>query len=107
MDMPKKMKTVVLIGPNILEVQEVETPAPGSQDVLINVQVTHRITDGCGDAQAHGQGFSHGAPLLCLDCPSDFRCEVKIFLLTNTEILLTNTEKIIYAYPVLYESFSE
>ena len=40
MDIPKKMKAVVLMGPNQVEVQEVETPVPGPQDVLINVQAT-------------------------------------------------------------------
>ena len=40
MDIPKKMNAVVLMGPNKLEIKEVDTPAPGPQDVLIKVQAT-------------------------------------------------------------------
>ncbi len=38
MDIPKKMKAAVLVGPNQLEIKEVETPSPGPQDVLIKVE---------------------------------------------------------------------
>jgi len=38
MDIPSRMKAVVLMGPNHLEIHEVDTPAPGPQDVLIRVE---------------------------------------------------------------------
>ena len=38
MNVPSKMKAVVLMGPNHLEIQEVDTPTPGPQDVLIRVE---------------------------------------------------------------------
>ncbi len=37
MDIPEKMKAVVLMGPNKLEVQMVDVPKPGPVDVLIKV----------------------------------------------------------------------
>jgi L-iditol 2-dehydrogenase len=40
MDIPKKMKAVVLMGRNQLEIQDVETPSPGPLDVLIRVEAT-------------------------------------------------------------------
>lgn len=38
MDIPEKMKAVVLMGPNKLEVKEVDVPKPGPVDVLIKVE---------------------------------------------------------------------
>ena len=38
MQIPKKMKAAVLMGPNHLEVREVDTPQPGPSDVLIRVE---------------------------------------------------------------------
>jgi L-iditol 2-dehydrogenase len=38
MSVPRKMRAVVLMGPNHLEVQDVPTPAPGPADVLIRVE---------------------------------------------------------------------
>ncbi|MBW1667442.1 MAG: alcohol dehydrogenase catalytic domain-containing protein [Deltaproteobacteria bacterium] len=40
MEIPEKMKAVVLMGPNKLEIKEVDTPRTGPQDVLIKVQAT-------------------------------------------------------------------
>lgn len=40
MEIPERMKAVVLMGPNQLEIQEVKTPEPGPQDVLIRVEAT-------------------------------------------------------------------
>jgi L-iditol 2-dehydrogenase len=40
MNIPKTMKAVVLMGPNKLEIKEVDTPSPGPQDVLIRVEAT-------------------------------------------------------------------
>lgn len=40
MEIPKKMKAVVLMGPNQFEVREVDTPVAGPQDVLIRVEAT-------------------------------------------------------------------
>lgn len=40
MEIPKTMKAAVLMGPNSVEIQEVETPAIGAQDVLIRVEAT-------------------------------------------------------------------
>ncbi len=37
MDIPERMEAVVLMGPDQLEIKEVETPSPGPQDVLIKV----------------------------------------------------------------------
>jgi len=37
MKIPAKMKAVVLMGPNKLEIREVKTPSPGPQEVLIKV----------------------------------------------------------------------
>ena len=38
LDIPNKMKAAVLMGPNVLEVREVETPQPDPEDVLIKVE---------------------------------------------------------------------
>ena len=38
MGVPAKMKAAVLMGPNRLELKEVQTPSPGPQDVLIRVE---------------------------------------------------------------------
>lgn len=38
MSYPEKMRAVVLVGPDRLEVQEVPTPLPGPIDVLIRVE---------------------------------------------------------------------
>jgi threonine dehydrogenase-like Zn-dependent dehydrogenase len=38
MDIPQRMKAVVLMGPNHLEIKEMETPSAGPQDVLIRVE---------------------------------------------------------------------
>ncbi len=38
MEAPKKMKAAVLMGPNHLEIKEVDTPVPGPQDVLLRVE---------------------------------------------------------------------
>jgi threonine dehydrogenase-like Zn-dependent dehydrogenase len=40
MNIPKTMKAAVLMGPNQLQVKEVETPTPGPLDVLIKVEAT-------------------------------------------------------------------
>ena len=40
MEIPEKMKAVVLMGPNHFEVREVDTPAAGPEDVLIKVEAT-------------------------------------------------------------------
>ncbi|MGD8228309.1 MAG: alcohol dehydrogenase catalytic domain-containing protein [Desulfobacteraceae bacterium] len=40
MEIAKRMKAAVLMGPNQLEIKEVETPSPGPQDVLIRVEAT-------------------------------------------------------------------
>ncbi|MBW1773536.1 MAG: hypothetical protein JRJ82_11685 [Deltaproteobacteria bacterium] len=40
MDIPKKMKAVVLMGPNHFEVREMDTPIAGPEDVLIKVEAT-------------------------------------------------------------------
>ena len=38
MEIPKKMEAAVLMGPDQLEVKEVDVPSPGPQDVLIKVE---------------------------------------------------------------------
>lgn len=38
MDIPKKMKAAILMGPNHLEVKEVDVPGLGPEDVLIHVE---------------------------------------------------------------------
>ncbi len=38
MEIPSKMKAAILMGPNRLEIQEVDTPKPGPQDVLLKVE---------------------------------------------------------------------
>jgi L-iditol 2-dehydrogenase len=38
MAIPDRMKAAVLVGPNELEIREVQTPRPGPQDVLIRVE---------------------------------------------------------------------
>ena len=38
MNVPEKMKAVVLMGPDKLEIQEVDVPVPGPADVLIKVE---------------------------------------------------------------------
>ena len=40
MNIPKTMKAAVLMGPNQLQVREIETPTPGPLDVLIKVEAT-------------------------------------------------------------------
>ncbi|MEJ2731433.1 MAG: hypothetical protein P8185_23480 [Deltaproteobacteria bacterium] len=40
MAIPDKMKAVVLMGKNQLEVKEMPTPRPGPLDVLIKVEAT-------------------------------------------------------------------